>query len=112
MNAEQFADDTVLESGYPDHISALKSRHDSALERAGAAHAVIFSGAPLPVFLDDYHYPFKANPHFVSWLPLTGNPHCYIVYTPGRQTDSDLLPGGGLLALAASQPRRLLDPAV
>jgi Xaa-Pro dipeptidase len=83
MNPAQYADEAILESRYPDHVDILKSRHDRALERAGAAHAVIFSGAPLPVFLDDYDYPFKANPHFVSWLPLTGNPHCYIVYTPG-----------------------------
>lgn len=85
MNPEHYADEVVLESGYADHVNILKARHDRALERAGAAHAVIFSGAPLPVFLDDYDYPFKANPHFVSWLPLTGNPHCYIVYTPGEK---------------------------
>jgi Xaa-Pro dipeptidase len=35
------------------------------------------------VFLDDYDYPFKANPHFISWLPLTRTPFCYLVYTPG-----------------------------
>lgn len=85
MNSAQFADDAVLASLYPDHVDILKSRHDRALERAGAAHAVIFAGSPLPVFLDDYDYPFKANPHFVSWVPLTRNPHCYIVYTPGNK---------------------------
>jgi Xaa-Pro dipeptidase len=83
MNDTPFADPAVLAALYPDHVAALKSRHDKALERAGAAHAVIFSGAPLPVFLDDYDYPFKANPHFVSWLPLTATPYCYLVYTPG-----------------------------
>ena len=85
MSPQQYADDTVLEALYPDHVETLASRHAGALERAGAAHAVIFSGAPLPVFLDDYDYPFKANPHFVSWVPLTANPHCYIVYTPGEK---------------------------
>jgi Xaa-Pro dipeptidase len=69
---------------YPAHVAAIKARHDRALEKAGAGHAVIFSGAPKPVFLDDYHYPFKANPHFVSWLPLTSTPYCCLVHTPGE----------------------------
>ncbi len=69
---------------YPAHIEAIKARHDRALEKAGAAHAVIFSGAPRLVFLDDYNYPFKANPHFLGWLPLTSNPYCYLIHTPGE----------------------------
>lgn len=69
---------------YPGHIDALRSRHDHALEQAGAAHAVIFSGAPKYTFLDDYTYPFQANPHFVSWAPLTQLPLSYIVYTPAE----------------------------
>lgn len=76
--------DPALAAIYPAHVSTLKLRHDRALERAGAGHAVIFSGAPRGVFLDDYNYPFKANPHFVSWLPLTGTPFCYLVHTPGE----------------------------
>lgn len=84
MSKTSFIDDAVLGSLYPDHIQTIKSRHDEALERAGANHAVIFSGAPRPVFLDDYNYPFKPNPHFVGWLPLTRTPHCYVIHTPGE----------------------------
>jgi len=69
---------------YPAHVEAVKARHDRALEKAGAGHAVVFSGAPRLVFLDDYHYPFKANPHFVGWLPLTYTPYCYLIHTPGE----------------------------
>ena len=69
---------------YPAHIEAIKARHDHALEIAGAGHAVIFSGAPKLVFLDDSCYPFKANPHFVGWLPLTATPFCYLIHTPGE----------------------------
>lgn len=82
MKIDKYLDDAALGKTYPAHVQALKARHDRALERAGASHAVIFSGAPRLVFLDDYNYPFKANPHFVSWLPLTANPHCYLVYSP------------------------------
>lgn len=84
MRISSYVDESALAAAYPAHINELKSRHDRALERAGAGHAVIFSGAPRGVFLDDYNYPFKANPHFVGWLPLTGTPYCYLIYTPGE----------------------------
>ena len=70
---------------YPEHVGQLRARHDHALENAGAAHAVIFSGAPKMVFLDDAPYPFKANAHFLSWVPLASLPLSYIVYTPGAK---------------------------
>ncbi len=70
---------------YAEHLDAVKARHDEALEKSGAAHAVIFSGAPKYAFLDDNVYPFRANPHFVSWLPVTSVPFSYIVYTPGEK---------------------------
>jgi len=85
MTSSTFIDDTALAAHYRAHVEELKSRHDRALEKAGASHAVIFSGDPRPVFLDDYSYPFKANPHFVSWLPLTTMPLCYLAYTPGEK---------------------------
>ena len=69
---------------YPAHTEMMRRRHDHALEQAGANHAVIFSGAPRYAFLDDYAYAFRANPHFVSWAPLTQLPLSYIVYTPGE----------------------------
>jgi Xaa-Pro dipeptidase len=69
---------------YPAHVETIKARHDRALEKAGGSHAIIFSGAPRLVFLDDYHYPFKANPHFIGWLPLTSTPYCYLIHTPGE----------------------------
>ena len=78
-------DDEALASLYPGHLESLRARFDRALDRAGASHAVIFSGAPLGVFLDDYTYPYKANPHFVSWLPLTNLPHSYLIYTSGEK---------------------------
>ena len=79
-----WSDQGALEATYRGHIESQIARHDRALERAGAAHAVIFSGAPKLRFLDDSYYPFQANPHFVSWLPLTGMPFCYLIYTPGE----------------------------
>jgi Xaa-Pro dipeptidase len=69
---------------YAAHVAAVRARHDVALQKAGALHAVVFSGAPAYAFLDDHPYPFRANPHFLAWVPLAGLPHSYIVYTPGE----------------------------
>ena len=84
MNANYTDKNPALGALYGSHLQTIASRHDHALEQAGASHAVIYSGNPKLAFLDDYHYPFKANPHFISWAPLTALPFSYIVYTPGE----------------------------
>jgi len=84
MTIDKYIDASALRELYPAHLQTVKARHERALERAGAGHAVVFSGAPRGVFLDDYDYPFKPNPHFVGWLPLTTTPYCYLVYSPGE----------------------------
>ncbi len=70
---------------YAGHIETLLERHAYVLETTGASHAVIFSGRPRTMFLDDQDYPFKANPHFISWAPLDNLPLSYIVCTPGER---------------------------
>ena len=84
MNADYSDKNMALGSLYGAHLEIVTARHDRALEQAGASHAIIYSGNPKAAFLDDYHHPFKANPHFVSWVPLTQVPYSYIVYTPGE----------------------------
>ncbi len=74
----------MLGALYGKHLETVAARHDHALEKAGASHVVIYSGNPKVAFLDDYQHPFKANPHFVSWAPLTTLPFSYIIYTPGE----------------------------
>lgn len=84
MNLDYSDSNPELARLYGRHVEILCTRHDRALEMAGATHAVIFSGAAKYSFLDDNVYPFRANPHFVSWVPLTRLPLSYIVYTPGE----------------------------
>jgi Xaa-Pro dipeptidase len=84
MTADYSDKNPALAALYPDHIRSVCQRHDHALESAGASHALIFSGSPKIAFLDDASYPFKANPHFVSWAPLRHLPLSYIIYTPGE----------------------------
>ncbi len=85
MNADYSDKNPTLAALYPDHIQSVCQRHEHALESAGASHAVIFSGSAKIAFLDDDSYPFKPNPHFVSWAPLTNLPLSYIIYTPGEK---------------------------
>jgi len=85
MNGSDSFTDTGLGRHYAAHVGSQRARHDLALERSGAAHAVIFAGCPKKQFLDDQDYPFKVNPHFLAWAPLPGVPLSYIVYTPGEK---------------------------
>ncbi len=70
---------------YPQHLAYVTSAADRALAEAGREHLVIGSGRLRYRFLDDLAYPFKTNPHFKWWLPLTDAPDCWIAYTPGQR---------------------------
>lgn len=70
---------------YRDHLDTVIKRADSALAAGGFDHLVIASGIEKHRFLDDMPYPFKPNPQFKYWLPLTGNPHSWIIHTPGKK---------------------------
>ncbi len=84
MNDDYSDKNAALGALYAEHIASVSARHDHALELAGANHAIIYSGNPKIAFLDDYQMPFKPNPHFVSWAPLTHLPFSYIIYSPGE----------------------------
>jgi Xaa-Pro dipeptidase len=75
--------DDALLTIYTAHVTINKLRHDLALTESKFDHAVIASGALHYQFLDDMPYPFKPNPHFKAWVPVTDNPNCFVVYTPG-----------------------------
>ena len=74
-----------LSALYPAHLAEIEKRSADALAAANRDTLVIAAGLPHGWFLDDQDYPFKANPHFLSWLPLTDAPGSWIVYTPGRK---------------------------
>ncbi len=72
-------------SAYSEHLSRLTATVDAALAKSGHEHLIIASGIEKMQFLDDMPYPFKPNPLFKQWLPLTRHPHCWIAYTPGSR---------------------------
>ncbi|NND45757.1 MAG: Xaa-Pro dipeptidase [Xanthomonadales bacterium] len=70
---------------YADHVTQCQQRWERALTAEGFDAAVIHSGSQVFSFLDDYHYPFRPNPHFLQWLPLTHHHDSALVVVPGRR---------------------------
>src|SRR5690606_1275140 len=70
---------------YADHLRLVSARADAALAAGGFAHLVIPSGTLRYAFLDDRPYPFKINPQFKAWLPLTDLADSWLVHTPGKR---------------------------
>src|SRR5215213_9197199 len=67
------------------HLAALVKRHEQALDIAGYASLLIYSGSPPLLFEDDQTQPFRVNAPFKAWVPLTDVPDCFIYFEPGRQ---------------------------
>ncbi|WP_371375517.1 Xaa-Pro dipeptidase [Thalassotalea aquiviva] len=68
-----------LASHYPAHIQELQHRTQTILARENIEALVIHAGFSGKVFLDDMYYPFKVNPHFKAWLPVTNTPNCWLI---------------------------------
>ncbi|WKD48784.1 Xaa-Pro dipeptidase [Microbulbifer spongiae] len=70
---------------YAEHMATLCRRYDTILEACGFETLNVFSGAPRLQFLDDNPYPFRVNPHFKALVPVTDNPHSWVIYQRGRK---------------------------
>jgi Xaa-Pro dipeptidase len=70
---------------YAEHVATCQQRWAAALEAEAFDAAVVHAGAQLVAFLDDYHYPFKPNPHFLAWLPLTRHHDSVLLVRPGER---------------------------
>ncbi len=69
---------------YEAHVEELQRRYDEALGQAQLDAVIVAAGTPSPIFLDDQHLPFKANPHLVQWAPLTDHPDTFLCYRRGE----------------------------
>ena len=63
---------------YQQHINTLQQRAQQVLARHHLDAMLIHSGELLTVFLDDHSYPFKVNPQFKAWVPVTQVPNCWL----------------------------------
>lgn len=64
---------------YAAHIKQMQNQTKAALKRENLQGLVIHSGQLKKTFLDDNTYPFKVNPHFKHWLPITEVPNSWLV---------------------------------
>lgn len=67
-----------LSSLYQDHLATLQQRTREILQRPRLDGLLIHAGEPIGRFLNDHDYPFKVNPQFKAWLPVTRVPHCWV----------------------------------
>jgi len=75
----------MLDGLYPDHLQVLMRRADRVLEKSGFDALVVHAGSALTQFLDDQDYPYKVNPHFKAWVPITNNARSILIYVPGNK---------------------------
>ena len=75
----------ALDTLFPAHLQHVRALAERALDREACDGLVVYSGRPGLHFLDDHGPAFKANPHFLHWVPLQDAPDCFIRYLPGRR---------------------------
>lgn len=69
---------------YARHVENRRRQLDELLPELGFDALLIHSGSAVNRFLDDQPPPFRANPHFIAWLPLAWHEECALVLRPGR----------------------------
>jgi Xaa-Pro dipeptidase len=75
----------VLARDYPAHLNAVRRHFDTAMQAAACDQVAVYAGALHYQFLDDAPYPFKINPQFKWWLPLTEAHDSFVVYSAGKK---------------------------
>ena len=61
------------------HVASKLAIYRNAMALAGTGNLLICAGEAGRHFLDDNHYPFKVNPFFKEFLPLTAWPGCHLL---------------------------------
>jgi Xaa-Pro dipeptidase len=74
-----------IESEYGPHLAIMDQRLGEALQASGLDGAVVFAGDEKMFFRDDHGYPFKAEPYFKAWVPLTQAPGSFLRLVPGQR---------------------------
>lgn len=74
-----------LDALHAAHLAEISARTARALEACHFETLWIHSGSERRAFLDDQTYPFRPNPHFSWWVPLTDAPQSLLRIQPGRR---------------------------
>lgn len=77
----------VFSKDYPDHIAALQSGYEEALDATGFESVVLHSGRGLRQrAVDDQYWPIKVNPSFSQWVPLLDADTIVVIQKGARPT--------------------------
>lgn len=68
---------------YADHIARQQQAWEEAMAPEGFDSVIVHAGSAIASFLDDYHYPFRPNPHFLAWLPGLKYEESVLIVRPG-----------------------------
>lgn len=74
-----------MRSIYKQHLQTLQNNFETALEQNSFDSVLIYSGHHSYGFRDDNAYPFKTNPHFKYWLPLTKQQKSFVLIQTGKK---------------------------
>lgn len=66
-------------ASFANHIETLQKRASTTLSQNQFDALLIDSGELQYAFLDDQTYPFRVNPHFNHWVPVTDVPNCWLL---------------------------------
>ncbi len=75
----------IITQGYKAHVNELQKGWENALQAESFDAALIHAGSKLVSFMDDYEYPFRTNPHLLSWLPLGSQHDSALLIRPGQR---------------------------
>lgn len=70
---------------FASHLRDAQAALDAALEALGLDGVVIAAGIEQPLFLDDQHHPFRANPWFLWFVPPPAAPGSLVHLAPGMR---------------------------
>ena len=70
---------------YAAHLNEMQDHYLKAAEAEGKSGVLIASGSLKTVFLDDHTYPFKVNPHFKAFVPVTDVPDSFVLLRQGEK---------------------------
>jgi Xaa-Pro dipeptidase len=76
---------SIVTEHYKHHVATCQERWAAALEAERFDAAVVHAGSEMISFLDDYHYPFRPNPHLLAWAPLIRHNDSVLVVEPGKR---------------------------
>ncbi|HEX5418715.1 MAG TPA: Xaa-Pro dipeptidase [Gammaproteobacteria bacterium] len=106
------SEDGLLGGLYAEHLEIMAERLAGALESLGLDGLCVFAGPERLVARDDIAYPFRIEPYFKAWLPLTNSIGSVLKLVPGRRPELRYLQADDFWQLPPASPEGFWTNAV